>query len=157
MLSRFSALALSAVLLGAAPSGAQTARPALDLKTAEAIRDHCLARARTAGHAIAIAVYDRAGNLVTFARMDETSTAVSEVARWKGESAASFLRPTTETGQWNAPMLPRVATVGGGVPIFDPSGYGLGGVGVSGGPVEFDVECGTSAITAAKLLAARIK
>lgn len=145
------------VALGASPlfSQAQTPRPALDLATAESIRDNCIARAQEANIKVAVAVFDRGGNLVSYSRMDEIATAIGDVALWKGKSAAVYLTASAETGRWNVPTAPHIATVGGGVPIFDSHGVGLGGVGVSGGSVDFDTECATKAVEAANLRVAR--
>jgi glc operon protein GlcG len=156
MISHLLRCATLMIAIGAwLPAQAQTPRPGVDLKTAESIRDHCIARARGAKIIIAIAVFDRGGNLVSYSRMDELPTAIGDVAQWKGKSAAVYLTASAETGQWNVPTAPHIATVGGGVPIFDSQGLGLGGVGVSGGSVDFDTECATKAVEAANLRVTR--
>lgn len=137
------------------PAQAQTPRPGLDLATAASIRDHCIAQARAANTTVAIAVFDRGGALVSYARMDEVAIAIGDVAQWKGKSAAMYLTASAETARWNVPTAPHIATVGGGVPIFESNGMGLGGVGVSGGSVDFDTDCATKAVEAANLRVAR--
>jgi len=147
---------IAAGFVAVVAAGASTGTPAQDLyprlgfDTADAIRDHCIAQARQAGHAVAVAVFDHGGDLVSFAR-DAGRPAVGAVARWKGLSAAVYLRPTVETGTWDMATAPMLATAEGGVPLFTKDGVGIGGVGVSGAPSEFDAQCATGAAEAAGL------
>jgi uncharacterized protein GlcG (DUF336 family) len=143
-----------AALFANTDSLAQTMRPFLDFKTADAIRDHCLAHAARAGQAVAIAIFDDGGDLVNFANHG-ASPAAAAVAQWKGRSAAVYRRSTRETATWNAPTAPMIATMEGGVPLFARDGTAIGGVGVSGASSEFDAGCGTRAAEAAGLLVSR--
>jgi glc operon protein GlcG len=144
---------LALAVLSASPGvTAQSTRAVLDAATADAIRDHCLARAADAGCVVAVAVFDHGGDLASFARHDGATPATGAVAQWKGRSAAVYLNPTAETGTWNMATAPMIATIGGGMPLFTPEGVGIGGVGVSGAPPEFDAECGTRAAQAAGLV-----
>lgn len=136
-------------------AGAQDMRPVLNFETAQTITDHCMDQARDGGAAVAVAVYDQGGVLVVFARMDGVSPGFSEVARWKGRSAAVYLTSTAEKARWNAPTAPMLSTVEGGVPLFEEDGTGLGGVGVSGASSAFDAECGAEGAAAAGLLTRR--
>jgi glc operon protein GlcG len=147
-------LVATATLFISTGSQAQTARPFLDFKTADAIRDHCLANAAQAGLSVAIAVFDDGGDLVTFANHG-ASPAAAALAQWKGRSAAVYRRSTRETATWNAPTAPMIATMEGGVPLFARDGTAIGGVGVSGASSEFDAACGTRAAEAASLLVTR--
>ncbi|NZA26551.1 heme-binding protein [Luteimonas sp. SJ-92] len=147
-------LVATAALLASMGSQAQTPRPVLDFETADAIRDHCLARAAEAGHAVAVAVFDDGGDLVSFSNHG-ASPAAAAVAQWKGRSAAMYRRSTRETAAWNVPTAPMIAVMEGGVPLFARDGTAIGGVGVSGAPSEFDAECGTRAAEAASLTVAR--
>lgn len=147
-------LAATAALFASMGSQAQTARPVLDFETADAIRDHCLARAGQAGHAVAVAVFDDGGDLVSFANHG-ASPAAAAVAQWKGRSAAIYRRSTRDTASWNLPTAPMIATMEGGVPLFARDGTAVGGVGVSGASSAFDAECGTRAAEAASLLVSR--
>lgn len=145
----------AATLLCISPSiAAQESRAVLQSATADAIRDHCLARAAGTGVPIAVAVFDHGGDLVSFGRHDGATPATGAVAQWKGRSAAVYLNPSAVTGTWNVPSAPMIATVGGGVPLFTRDGTGIGGVGVSGAAPEFDAECGTLAAEAAGLVVA---
>lgn len=144
-------------LISSVPSAAmaQSLRPALDHESAMTIQAHCLAKAKAEELAVAIAVYDRGGNLVSFARLDGASAGAGEVARWKGRSAALYLASTAETAAWNAPTAPMLSTVEGGVPLFAEDGTGLGGVGVSGATSAFDAACGAAGAEAAGLTTSR--
>lgn len=134
---------------------AQTVRPVLTYENAAKIRDGCLAFAREKKFDMAIAVHDEAGRLLTFARMDGASTAVSDVAVWKSRSAATYRFATAETAKWNAPNMPAIATIGGGVAVFSARGEALGAIGVSGAAAEDDIACAEAGIRAAGLRPAR--
>jgi glc operon protein GlcG len=140
-----------ATLLASAGSQAQTMRPFLDFKTADAIRDHCLANAGQAGQAVAVAVFDDGGDLVSFSNHG-ASPAAAALAQWKGRSAAVYRSSTRDTATWNSPAAPMIATMEGGLPLFARDGTAIGGVGVSGASSEFDSECGTRAAEAAGVL-----
>lgn len=152
MKKTFVRLAAVTLLCASPVVPAQGMRAVLDAATADAIRDHCLARAAGAGFTVAVAVFDHGGDLVSFARHDGATPATSAVAQWKGRSAAVYLNPSAATGTWDMPTAPMIATIGGGMPLFTRDGVGIGGVGVSGAPPEFDAECGTLAAQAAGLL-----
>ena len=77
---------------------AQESRAVLQSATADAIRDHCLARAAGTGVPIAVAVFDHGGDLVSFGRHDGATPATGAVAQWKGRSAAVYLNPSAVTG-----------------------------------------------------------
>lgn len=142
------AMAALAMLAATVPAQAQTARPMLDYATAAAVREGCLAWAAERKLSVAVAVYDERGRLMTFAHTDGASTAVGEVAMWKGKSAATIHFASKETANWgNGPAL--VATWEGGTPIFSPDGVALGGVGVSGASSADDSACSEAGIAAA--------
>lgn len=144
------ATAFAAAVLVCAPAGAQTPRPMLDYASAATIRDTCIAWAAERDLAVAVAVYDEAGRLLAFAHMDGGSTAVGEIAMWKGRSAATLHVASAETANWG-PGAPGVATWQGGTPFFTQDGVALGGVGVSGAPSADDAACGEAGIAAAGL------
>jgi glc operon protein GlcG len=147
------AAACLAAMSGAA--AAQALQPVLTYDTAAKMRDACLAFAREKKLDIAIAVHDEAGRLLTFARTDRASTAVSDIAIWKSRSAATYGYASAETARWNAPNLPGIATAGGGVTVFTAEGRTLGAIGVSGGPTPDDIACAEAGIKAAGLRATR--
>lgn len=147
------AAACLAALSMSAP--AQTLRPVLTYENAAKMRDGCLAFAREKKLNLAIAVHDESGRLLTFARMDGASTAVSDVALWKSRSAATYRYASAETAKWNAPTLPGIATAGGGIAVFTAAGEALGGIGVSGAPTEDDIACAEAGVRAAGLRPSR--
>src|SRR5690606_30580117 len=114
----FACLTASTLLCASPAVAAQDSRAVLQAATADAIRDHCLARAAGAGVPVAVAVFDHGGDLVSFGRHDGTTPATGAVAQWKGRSAAVYLNPTAVTGTWNVPTAPMIATAEGGVPLF---------------------------------------
>ena len=134
-----------------ASAPAQVARPMLGIDTASRMRDTCLAWAKERKLNVAIAIYDDAGRLVTFARMDGANTAVSDIAMWKGRSAATYRVASAETAKWNNPAFPGISTGGGGTPMFTKDGQPLGAIGVSGAATEEDIACGEAAIAAVSL------
>lgn len=142
-------LAVSACL-AAAPLRAQERVAALEQASADTIVEHCLAHAAGAGHDVVVAVFDQGGNLVAFKR-GGAAPAAAAVAQWKGRSAAVYRTSTRETGSWNVPAAPMIATIEGGVPLFTADGAVAGGVGVSGAPPEFDAACGEIGARAAGL------
>ena len=142
---------IAAAIVLAVPASAQRARPMLDYETAATMRDACLAFAAEKQVDVAIAIFDDAGRLITFAKMDGVSTVVEQLAQWKGKSAATYRTASADTAKWNAPTAPDIATFGGGQPFFTPDGTPLGGIGVSGAVTEDDIACGKAAVAAAGL------
>lgn len=102
------------------------------------------------GIAVAMAVCDRAGNLVAFARMDGAPLGATELAANKAYTAAlwevrtgEFQRSTQPDGvDWglNTSAGGRIVVYAGGVPV-QVDGALVGAVGVSGGTGEQDEAC----------------
>ena len=98
------------------------------------------AEARKNNWPVAIAVFDTAGQLVAFVKMDDTQSASVDIAMDKGRSAAIFRRPTkvfedvVGGGGSGARIiaLRGASPIEGGVPIFNSAGKVIGGIGVSG-------------------------
>jgi len=150
-MARLFLAACTAVPALAGPGYGQTLRPALQFGTARLLEEAALKCAAEKGYAAAVAVFDDAGRLVTFARADGASTATGEVALWKGRSAAEYRFSTRQTGKWNVPTAPNIATAPGGLPLLAADGTAIGGVGVSGGPADADEACAAAGIAAARL------
>ena len=129
---------------------AQDAKPTMGLETAGTIVTACIDHAEANAQAVAIAVYDQHGNLRAFARMDDASAGVSDIAMWKGKSAGKYGYATAMTAEWGIGPGD-VANWRGGLPIHLEGGELIGGVGVSGAPYVFDEECGNVGIAAAGL------
>lgn len=142
------AAALAATL--AFPSEAQTLRAQLDYATAARMRDTCIAWASERNLSVSIAIFNDAGVLITAAHMDGTAAAITEVAQWKGKSAATYRFPSAVTAKWGGPA-PGMATWAGGVPFVTADGTPLGGIGVSGAESGEDIACGLAGIAAAGL------
>lgn len=142
-------LLLALACAASCPAPAQQQRLVLEPRIADAIVQRCIVHARDAGHAVAVAVFDHSGELVSFSNHGASAGAAA-VAQWKGRSAAVYGRPTRETAAWNVPTAPMIATVEGGVPLFAGE-VALGGVGVSGAPAAFDAQCATVAAEATGL------
>lgn len=152
-MKRIIAAACLVAIHAAAP--AQTMKPVLSYATAAKLRDACLAFAAEKKLDVSLAVHDEAGRLITFAKTDGASTAVSDIAVWKSRSAATYRFPSANTAQWNIPTAPGIATAGGGVPVFTADGQPLGAIGVSGAQTEDDIACAEAAISAVGLRSSR--
>lgn len=96
-----------------------------------------------------IAVMDEGANLVGFHRMDGALLGSVDIAQNKAYSAVSLKLDTETIHEESQPGEPlygigntndgRIVTFGGGFPLED-DGTIVGGVGVSGGSVDEDVE-----------------
>ena len=132
-----------AVLLCAAASVALAQVPSygppVNLEQAKRALAAGEAEARKNNWPVAIAVFDTAGQLVAFMKMDDTQTASIDVAQDKGRSAAIYRRPTKVMEDAVAGggagvrflNLRGASTVEGGVPIVS-NGKIIGAIGVSG-------------------------
>jgi glc operon protein GlcG len=143
-------VAVSTALISTTSSG-QTMRPQLDYATAASMRDACLSWATKEKLAVAVAIYNRQGVLLTMAQSDGAPSGVGEIAQWKGRSAAIFEAKSSVTAEWGT--APGLAGMAGGVSFATGGGEMLGGIGVSGASPEQDEACGMAAIDAAGLKA----
>jgi uncharacterized protein GlcG (DUF336 family) len=99
--------------------------------------------------ALAVAVVDPAGNVVTSERMDGAALGALQLAIGKaytsvlwGMPSGDFMQSTQPGGDdwgWNA-TDPRIVVYAGGVPLF-AAGELVGGVGASGGTATEDADC----------------
>jgi glc operon protein GlcG len=162
---RFGVTLLSWVILGICllpPEGTaqeQTGKPqVLTLEMAERFLAAAKAKAQQEGWAMSLAVVDVAGNPVALARMDGARWMTAGVAESKAFTAATFRRPSAaveELAKTRPQLFSSVATLvgrplllaGGGLPLII-GGELLGGVGVSGGTEEQDVECARAGLAA---------
>jgi uncharacterized protein GlcG (DUF336 family) len=94
-----------------------------------------------------IAVVDRGGNLVAFAREDGAWVGSVDISVKKARTATYFDMPTEEIGKLSQPggtlyniehSNGGLITFPGGLPLTAPDGSILGAVGVSGSTVEND-------------------
>ncbi|MDE2572536.1 MAG: heme-binding protein [bacterium] len=102
-----------------------------------------------------IAVVDDGGNLLAFSRMDSARIGSIEIALTKARTAAIRRQRSEQVGGEDAQTKLRIAMasrlaltpMAGGIPIV-VDGEVIGGVGVSSGTAEQDVECGEAGIAA---------
>jgi glc operon protein GlcG len=119
--------------------------------------DAAMRAANSLGVPVCIAVSDRAGHLVVYARMDGAPLLSGEIAQDKAYTVAAFGLPTHEWFDLIKDELSllhgivktdRLIVFGGGVPIH-ADGDLVGAVGVSGGSADQDrqiAEAGATAI-----------
>ena len=119
---------------------------------ARALIEEVNAAAVRIGFTAAVAVTDQGGHLKAFDRADDAPFLTAEVALDKAWTAASFHRPTHVWNEFLAdqrvsPLTghPRVMAVGGGYPIID-NGRCVGGLGISGGSYEQDMQAAEEAL-----------
>nr|WP_246347749.1 heme-binding protein [Brevundimonas variabilis] len=131
----------------AAPAPAPVAAPPyglpIGLADAQALIDRAMAEAARSGFRMAIAVVEPSGELVAFARMDDTQYGSIFVAQRKAEYAARYRLPTAvaeervQAGRVVSLANPEAFTIGGGIPIVR-DGKIVGAIGVSGATAAQD-------------------
>lgn len=103
--------------------------------------------ANRSGHQICISVVDASGLQAAFLRMDDAIPGAIEIAIKKARTTALFRTDSASIGKEARPdgaIYTLEATngglisFGGGVVIFDEHGRAVGGLGVSGAPVDID-------------------
>ena len=128
----------------------------LTTETAMKAAQAALVKCRNDGFQAAVAVVDRSGVVQVVLRDRYAGPHTPDVAVAKAWTAASFKQPTstlaaeTQAGKSMSGIrqLPRVAAIGGGLPI-NGGGDFLGAIGVSGAPGgEADDACANAGIKA---------
>ncbi|MCK4939657.1 MAG: heme-binding protein, partial [Rhodospirillaceae bacterium] len=125
------------------------------LEDAEVLIEGATEKANTIGVPMCIAIVDESGNLVAFNRMDGGKILSVQLSQDKAFTAAISRRSTSF---YNENAVPgnltngiqstwdgRFSTVGGGIPV-EADGTIVGGIGISGGIPEQDIECAEAAI-----------
>ena len=115
-----------------------------------------LAYARDRELAMSFVLMDATGTVCAAARMDAARTITYEIAVAKANTAREFRASTAELASRVKPenkiaiaqLAPRIAFLGGGVPIVR-DGDIVGALGVSGGTEDQDVECALACLAAA--------
>ncbi len=166
---RFAGATGAAMAVGAAlahQAAAQEATPAtgglsmtkqsVTIETATRLIEAAQQHAMGLGVAANIAVVDEGGMLKAFHRMDGNNNAASvDIAQMKAYSAAAFRTPTHQIAEAAADNpqriasltnLPRFTLLLGGYPIMDGEAV-VGGIGVSGGSPDQDMEIAEAALT----------
>ncbi|WP_431324804.1 GlcG/HbpS family heme-binding protein [Rhizobium sp. YTU87027] len=106
-----------------------------------------VAKAKELKQRSSLSIVDGGGHLVAFVRVDDAAFGTIEIAHNKAFTAAALRAPS---GHWMETVQPgaslfgmeRAASrplvvFGGGLPVYDGDVV-IGGVGVSGGPIEAD-------------------
>ncbi|UCG13541.1 MAG: heme-binding protein [Deltaproteobacteria bacterium] len=112
-------------------------------------------KAEQIGVPMVIAVVDNGGNLVALQRMDQALLVSVDIAHNKAYTAAAVKLPTHELATLAQPGRPlfgihnadggRIVIFGGGFPLKLNNEI-IGGIGVSGGSVEEDIQCAEAAL-----------
>lgn len=152
-------LAACALMLSAGIASAQQAPPAIgtpiSLEMAQKVAAAALAEAKKINVPEAVAIVEPNGQLVYFAKMDNTQYASINVALDKAKSAALYRRPTMaffnalKGGNTYVIQLRDSNAVPGGIPIV-VDGKIIGGIGTSGGTGDQDVQCSEAGLAALK-------
>jgi len=125
----------------------------LSLGMAKTIAEGALAECRAKGYHTAVAVVDRAGQLLVFLRDEQATPETIEMARRKAYTARIFRIPTLEFRERTKGDQPNsgqrdvtdMLALGGGVPI-KAGDETIGGVASSGSGQEIDDGCAKAGI-----------
>lgn len=130
--------------------GAEAAREVTAAAIAEGARQ---------GWAVAVAIVDRAGELVVFERIDNTQPGSIQIAQDKARTAARFRRSTKvfedalAGGRQLILGLHQILPLEGGIPLII-DGAVVGAIGVSGATSQQDGICAQAGINALGTLSA---
>src|SRR5260370_22043197 len=148
---------LPKALLGIAMAAAASAQGLvmqhnLSLGMAKAIAEAALAECKEKGFQTAVAVVDRAGQVMVILRDEQASAQTAEMARRKAYTARMFRTTTLEFQKRTmdpalAPQreLTDILALGGGAPIV-AGNEAIGGVGSSGSNQEQDDACAKAGV-----------
>jgi uncharacterized protein GlcG (DUF336 family) len=124
----------------------------LSLGLAKTIAEAALAECKTKGYSTAVAVVDRAGQVLVILRDENASAQTAEMARRKAFTARMFRSTTlefqkrTEDPKYAAQrQVTDILALGGGVPILLGNDV-IGGVGSSGSSQEQDDACAKAGV-----------
>ncbi|WP_017727557.1 GlcG/HbpS family heme-binding protein [Halalkalibacterium ligniniphilum] len=115
---------------------------------------HAVKKAKELNIHVSVAIVDDGGNLAGFIKMDKAKLIPSQIAQNKAYTALGFGLPTAdwyEKIKDNPPLLhgivhtERMTIFGGGLPIIINDEL-VGGIGVSGGTSDQDIECAEAAL-----------
>ncbi|MCC7031423.1 MAG: heme-binding protein [Acidobacteria bacterium] len=144
-----------ALLLGlAAAASAQVAdRKVITLEGAKRILAAAEAEARKNNWNVAMAVVDESGNLIAFAKLDDTQVGSIDIAIGKARTAARMKRPTKALedavagGRTLMLAVEGIVPLEGGVPVT-LDGRIIGAVGVSGVTSQQDAQVAAAGVAA---------
>ena len=125
----------------------------LSLPIAKTIAEAALAECQAKGYHTAVAVVDRAGQVLVILRDEQAAAQVAEMARRKAYTARMFRMPTSEFQKRTADPsyaaqrdLPDILALGGGVPI-QIGNETIGGVASAGSTQEQDETCAKAGLS----------
>ena len=123
--------------------------PPMSLEVLQRMMERAKVKSRELGVPVVFSAVDAGGNLVMLQRMEGALPGSVEVSAGKAYTAYAFRMPTHELGQAAKPEGPlygignaapgKIILFGGGFPYL-VDGQVAGGIGVSGGTVEQDME-----------------
>ncbi len=130
-------------------------RQSVTAELAQKMIEAAMAKAKSVGVPLVVAVLDESGLLKAFCRMDGAPLISIEVAQNKaytalfGMPSQDFFNRIKDNPALLAgvPHIPRIALFGGGIPIRI-DGAVVGGIGASGGTVEQDIACAQAGLDA---------
>lgn len=127
----------------------------LSLDDARLLLEGARRRAVEIGIPMCIAVVDESGNLIAFERMDGGKVTSITIAQDKAFTAGAARKGTHEYNEACVPgnlvfgihtaLQGRLSVVGGGLPVIVEGQY-VGGIGVSSGTPQQDMECAQAGI-----------
>lgn len=129
----------------------------ITLETAKKVIDACEQKATAVGTPMVITVTNAEGNLIAQHRMDDALLASLDISRNKAYTAVAVKLPTHELAEASQPGESlygiqntdqgRMVIFGGGFPLV-LDGTIIGGLGVSGGTVDEDMEVAEAGVNA---------
>ncbi|MFD2681786.1 GlcG/HbpS family heme-binding protein [Bacillus seohaeanensis] len=127
----------------------------LNLSLAKNMIEKAEKKAQEIGVPMVITILDDGGNLIASHRMDDALLVSVDISQNKAWTSVAFKMPTENLAEVGAPggelfgvhttNNGRVVLFGGGIPLR-VSGEIIGGVGVSGGSVEQDIQVAEAAV-----------
>lgn len=127
----------------------------LDITEARLLIAGATRKARDIGVPMCIAIVDESGNLVAFERMNGGKTSSTIIAQDKAYTAAAAKKATHDYNAVNVPGSlvfgihteagGRMSSVGGGLPVI-VDGEVVGGIGLSSGMPQQDMDCAQAGI-----------
>ncbi len=128
----------------------------LSLANAQTLIEGTKIKANEIGVPMCISIVDESGNLIAFDRMDGGKTTSITISQDKAFTAAAARKATHEYNEVCVPgslafgihtaIGGRLCVVGGGLPIYDNDGDVVGGIGLSSGTPQQDMDCAAAGI-----------
>lgn len=141
-----------------APAQGVVVQHNLSLGLAKTIAEAALAECKSKGYSTAVAVVDRAGQVIVILRDEEATAQQADMARRKAYTARMFrtttleFRKRTEDPAYAAQrQIADILALGGGVPILVGNEI-IGGVGSSGSSQDQDDACAKAGVAKVKEL-----